>query len=747
MRWDSPQLMVAVLGAGLMTGLLRFLAPPVALGLLLAAAWTLRRTSAGILPIAATAGLVLGALARAHDAGSCGARLPEGRIELALRVEEPTIAGSTAATPLGAGCHGQVRLRLPESEVPAPGAELQAAGRWIPQLGGWRPSGGLLVVERMATRPGAATLGESIRSRVVAATAELFGPRAGVVDALILGRREGMELDLRESFAQAGLVHLLAISGFHVGLLASWVILLAQAAGVRRQRAWLLGAIVAAGYVALLGWPAPATRAAWLTALAALGIARQRAVRSSALLSTACLGVMIVDPWAVYSLGAWLSVTSIAGLTAATRWSDRALGRGWFWRMLAASVGSTLATAPLTAAVLGAVAPIGIVLNFAAIPLAALAVPGVLFTLLAAQLVPPLAPTLAAGSGLALAALEALARIGGAVPGGHLVLEPSWSAALPWLAVLGLAWWGIAGRSTAFVAAWRWGAALAVLCWALVARQAWPVAGDGNGALTLHFLDVGQGDAAAIRTPAGRWVLIDAGPADRRSDAGRRVVAPYLLRRGVRRLEAAIVSHAHADHLGGLAAVLRRVPAGVVLEPAMAASDPGYRAWLDWIAATRQPWRGARRGDRFTLDGVEFAFLHPDTTWSGWGLDLNENSVVVRIRWGEFTALMTGDAGFPAESLLAGQVGRVDLLKVGHHGSRGSTDAGFLRELQPQVAVISAGRRNRHGHPAPAALGRLAAAGVRVFRTDRDGTVQVTVRPTTMTIHGAGGAGTFPLRP
>jgi len=139
--------------------------------------------------------------------------------------------------------------------------------------------------------------------------------------------------------------------------------------------------------------------------------------------------------------------------------------------------------------------------------------------------------------------------------------------------------------------------------------------------------------------------------------------------------------------------------------------------------------------------------IHPDTTWAWWGLDLNENSLVVRLEWGRFSALLTGDAGFPAESLLAGRVGRVDLLKVGHHGSRGSTSDRLLAETDPAVAVIMAGRNNRHGHPAPAALERLAAAGARVFRTDQDGTVRVTVTSGAMTVRGSSRAITLPLRP
>lgn len=747
MNARSPLLTMVALGAGLMTGLSRFLDPTV-LGVgVLVAAWHLRHRNQGLLPVAALAGLLLAGLAREHDARSCAARLPEGRVALTIRMTQPATGGAGSGTPVAGGCHGAIAVRLNETTLIPAGAILAVTGRWVPRLSPLRPASGLLLVSRYEVT-GTAVLGLSdrLRNGVINASARLYGPRAPMVDALILGGRGAMAPDLKEDFARSGLVHLLSISGFHVGLITSWTILLALAFGARRPAAYVVGAALSVGYVGMLGWAPPATRAAALGVILALGVVRQRSVQPTATLTATCLVVMLVDPWAVFDLGAWLSAGSIAGLALATRWSDRALGSGWGWRMLSSSVGSTLATAPLTAAFLGAVAPIGIVMNFAAIPMAAVAVPGVAASLLASVLFPPAAEPLAAGSGLVLAGLEVAARLGAAVPGGHFVVEPAWPSAVPWLALLGLGVWGVSGRSTAFVALRRWGWAVVILVWGLLATDLARLGADGPDGLTLHFLDVGQGDAVAIRSPGGHWILLDAGPADERSDAGRRVVAPFLLRHGARRLDAALVSHAHADHLGGLPAVLRRLPAAVVLEPAMRTADASYTRFLGWATETGQPWRPLRRGDHLTIDGVRLEVLHPDTTWSWWGLDLNENSLVVRLEWQGFRALLTGDAGFPAESLLAGRLGRVDLLKVGHHGSRGSTGERLLAETAPAVAVISAGRRNRHGHPAPSTLQRLGAMGARVFRTDLEGSIRVTVTGGAMTVQGAAGAVTFPLR-
>ena len=151
-------------------------------------------------------------------------------------------------------------------------------------------------------------------------------------------------------------------------------------------------------------------------------------------------------------------------------------------------------------------------------------------------------------------------------------------------------------------------------------------------------------------------------------------------------------------------------------------------------------------GDSLVIDGVVLRVLHPDTTWVHWREDLNDDSAVLLVRAGTFEALLAGDLGVKAESLLAGRVGRVDLLKVGHHGSAGSSGAGWLAELRPRAAVISVGR-NRYGHPAPSALGRLAFQGVDVWRTDREGTVSVQVGDSVMSLRGRSGVRRYQLTP
>jgi competence protein ComEC len=264
----------------------------------------------------------------------------------------------------------------------------------------------------------------------------------------------------------------------------------------------------------------------------------------------------------------------------------------------------------------------------------------------------------------------------------------------------------------------------------------------GDQALTLLFVDVGQGDAALVRTPAGHWIEVDAGPAGEGRDAGRQVIAPLLKTAGVPRIDLFVLSHAHRDHVGGGAGVLDQVRIDLAIEPGELFADSAYDGWLAALAGHHSRWRAARAGSHWTLDGVTFRVLHPPTPWARQGEDLNEDSIVLEVSYGDFRALLMGDAGFVAESAMGAALRPVNVLKVGHHGSRTATGEEFLAATRPQAAIVSVGR-NHYGHPAPETLDRLSGAKVAVWRTDVDGTVRVTTDGHTFTVKGARTTATF----
>lgn len=670
--------------------------------------------------VMAVAGVLWGGAAQRARAATCAGRWgrparPAGSVAAIVRLTDPaTLAGGVVdAAVQGGACGGPVRIRWPEGSAAHGGTTWLVAGRWLGTA-----DRGVLVARRVRVLDPARRGRGAWRDRVAERSERLFGSRAPLVDALVIDRRAELDPAVRERYSRSGLAHILSISGLHVGFIAAWLALLLRRLGLRPRAQVVWSLVLIAAYLWLLGLPAPALRSAVMLAVLDIARLRQRIVAPRGFIGVAAIAVLFVDPWAIRSVGAWLSVIAVSAVI----WGGRVVhGKPRWQRALLPSAAATLATAPITGWSFGVVAPIGIFANLVAIPVGAVAVPGVLLALLASWLSTGLATLLAAGSGVTLAALDLVARGAAAVPGGHVVSEPGWRAAALWTAIAAAAWWlwhaprrpGLVGARVAFL--------VAILSWA-VALDAHR-AGDEDGRLTIHFLDVGQGDAAVLRTPAGRWIVVDGGPRVPGRDAGARVVVPFLKRHRAESVALLVATHGDADHLGGLPAVIDAFRPRMVLEPGEPLGRPLYLEFLAMVEESGAAWHPARAGDRIELDGVLLEVLSPDSAWVSQPMDVNEHSVVLRVTYGGVRVLLTGDAGLPVEERIAGRVGGVDLLKVGHHGSRSATGDAWLAELRPTWAVISVGRGNRYGHPAPEVLERLARQGITVFRTDRAGTI------------------------
>ena len=634
-----------------------------------------------------------------------------------VRLTDPVSdsGGVADATALPDQCGGSLTIRWPDHHAAHGGTTWVVAGRFLGDA-----SHGVLVARRIRELDATARGRGALRDRIGERSRRLFGRRAPLVDALVIARRTDLDAELRERYTRSGLAHLLSISGLHVAFFAAWLNVLLKRLRLSARVRFAAGTAVMFAYVWLLGFPTPATRSAAMLCLLDIAKLRQRVVAPRGTIGLAALLVMLVDPWSVQSIGAWLSVAAVAAVIWAARATER---QPKVVRIFAPAAAATLLTAPLTAYAFGTVAPIGVLANLVAIPLAGVAVPGLIVALMSSS------SLLAAGSGLCLALLDLVARAAAALPGGHFIMVAGAQAALLWVGVLALAWW-------------LWGGHSPRRRWTVVARLAFVATllawSASFGAflrlsdchcLTISFLDVGQGDAIALRTPAGRWLLIDGGPRGPPpvGDMGRRVVVPFLRSHGAAQLAAIVATHAHLDHFGGLPAVLDAFDPAYVLEPGAPVPDANYLDFLGAVEADGAVWRPARRGDRLELDGVTFDVLSPDSAWAVTQTDINEESVVLLVTYGRTRLLLAGDAGLPTEAHLAGTVGHVTLLKVGHHGSRGATSERWLDELRPEDAVISVGAHNRYGHPAPEVIARLKAHGITVLRTDERGTITFTV--------------------
>lgn len=246
------------------------------------------------------------------------------------------------------------------------------------------------------------------------------------------------------------------------------------------------------------------------------------------------------------------------------------------------------------------------------------------------------------------------------------------------------------------------------------------LAAASAGKLTVTMLDVGQGDAFVLQTEGGKAVLIDAGDGDV-------PVVGLLYGMGISSLDLVIATHPHADHIGGMTAVLNHHKVRFYTDNGMPHTTATYEGLLEVVEEKRVTYRPAERGQSYNLDDeTKIEVLFPSSRkLRDTRSDLNSNSVVVRVQHKDVCMLFTGDAEEPTERALYRDIGECQVLKVAHHGSGHSTSDAWLRAVEPRIALISAGKGNSYGHPDPETLGRLERAGTNVFRTDTQGHIRV----------------------
>jgi competence protein ComEC len=551
---------------------------------------------------------------------------------------------------------------------------------------------------------------------------------AAIASAVLIGDRTGLPDETREALQAAGTYHVIAISGGNIAILAAAATLLLAVISIRGRRAAIIAIVVLSGYAIVVTAGPSVWRATLMAVLyfAARTLDHRSSVWQSA--SVAAAVMIVIRPLDVRDAGFILTFGATLALLEGVRMGTR-LRHGigpvsWVVASVVASLAIEVALLPVSATLFSRVTGAGLVLNLLAVPLMGI----VQIAALVVTLADGVAFVASPAGWIAHYAAQAL------VGSANLVTLAPWSTArVPPPEAIVVATYYVALAVMLLSRAWvtRSIAGVVLVTMTLVITGAIDTARfhprQSSHPLRLTMFDVGQGESILVEKPGGRAMLVDAGgaPFGAGVDIGARVLAPALWARGIRALDTLLITHGDPDHLGGALDVISDVAPHQVW---MGVEVPNHRPTRDVLDATTRfkiPVALKREGEVDADRELRIRVLSPpEPDWERRRVR-NDDSVVLEIVYRDVAVLLTGDISAEVEREIGPLLtpAKTRVLKVAHHGSRTSSSDELLSAWRPQFALISAGRGNTFGHPAPEVLRRLEAIGAQVYRTDRDGQI------------------------
>jgi competence protein ComEC len=559
-------------------------------------------------------------------------------------------------------------------------------------------------------------------------------PYSQVLNSLIFGNSAApLEREVQEKYRKAGVIHLLVVSGSQIALLVGTILQLTQILKIPAWPSFVIVTIFNVGFTIATGADPSILRACIMAEIVQLQNLWGAPKNSTTLLLLTAFILSLMDPQIIWQISFQLSFAATVGLifiSPVFKEKLRDYFPAWFADLLGTTLGPILITTPICLyyfsgfsivslplnLILPMIVEIIVLLGFLATVIAVLFYPlayliyqflliliwGIHQTVLFCSgwqyaYVNIVSPTLAMLSLYALVSLLLILALKKHNWFYQIMKKPLW---LMSIVVMLFAW-----------------------------HQVLLLAEPAQNTLRVNMISVGQGESILIQTPQNKNILIDAGNAFGKHNAGKKFVLPYLRKKGINTLDLVILTHPHLDHYGGLLSVLQEIPTQQLLDPGYPSQSMQYQALLNWFKKTNTPYRSVKSGETIAIDEtVSINILMPPQPFlHGAHSDANENSVVIMLHYQKFVGIFTGDAGAQAEQVIMDTVPTIDitLLKVGHHGSRYSSTSGFLKKYTPDVALISCGKNNRYQHPHLETLEKLKAMNIQTYRTDLVGNIEL----------------------
>ena len=540
---------------------------------------------------------------------------------------------------------------------------------------------------------------------------------AAAIFAMLFGGYEGINEELIDSFTVTGIVHILSVSGSHISLIAvvmAWLGLIFRLPS-KLTAILVIGIIVI--YSVLAGLVPPVIRSSIMGALSFTAIALGREKEAGRILIITGLIMLIISPLLLFHISFQLSFMATAGLLYLApnlrKFLEHLSLNNAIAMNLAITIAATLATLPIIAWYFNALSLSALIANLLVVPIVELIIIlGLAAGILA--LLPLVGSLIFMLDSLLLGIVFELTKILAAIPYSQLYM-PSLNGMFSLAYYLILASFA-AGKS--FLAGKRDKICLLIAALA-VFYVSYHFIKPPN--MTMHFIDVGQGDAALAITPQGHAFLFDTGGTLDDFAVGEKVVLPYLRHYGITRLDGIFLTHAHADHAAGTGSVLQKMPVKAVFTAAEGREEYAKVMGLSTANPLLNKLTTVKQGEVFSLDGLKIEVLFaPQNIKTG-----NEASNVYRVSYGKASFLITGDitADKEQEMLAGGVNAAATVLKAAHHGSDTSNSEKLLAAVRPDYGVFSVGKDNSFGHPKPKVVDRYQNHGINIYRTDRDGAI------------------------
>ena len=554
------------------------------------------------------------------------------------------------------------------------------------------------------------------------------GSLAGIFSSISVGDRSGLSDTIGNIYRSGGIIHILAISGLHISILGMGLFRL-----IRRFTTFLPSALVSSAcmifYCIMCGFGVSVLRAVimFLVSICGIGLGKTVDMLNSA--SIAAIIILSANPFFITNTGFVMSFTAVLSIAVTGRIFSLFTGGGAFIRAAASGMAVTVSLMPVTASNYYEIPTYSLLLNIIVIPLMKYILVSVLSGGLAGFLSIVISRFILGTGAFLLRFAEMLCILGSNLPFSTFVTgkPEAWRIILFYAALI---------------------AALAVMkkCKKIFGKHKRPIVRTAAilglclslslillvrtrpDSLKIIFLDVGQGDCIVIKSPSGSIYMIDGGSTDIDSLAKYRLVSA-LKYEGISRIDCSVITHPDTDHMSGVIDILKNPSCGIEIKKVLipfVPEDEKYRELLSVCADSNIEMEDAYSGVALDDGMIKIDFLYPDKGFCS--DDTNDYSAVVKVSFGSFSALFTGDLPAEKEYLIKWpDLYEYDLLKVAHHGSRNATSEAFLNIVSPEIAVISAGVNNQYGHPHSETLHRLEQAGADIYCTAENGEIIVTV--------------------